>query len=528
MSKRPIYHSDRTYDFQVDGIAYGYLLGRAAAIWDTGIGKSHLAMGITGLAFEDAEIDCALIVCERNKLHEWDEDFTAFTTLTPFIYHGPNRMKKLLAAERPDVIITTYETSRNDSATVETGPSGRGRALRNGPFLEQLFDRCPMVVYDESTKLGNRSSQLYKAHAHLLRQLRKANPDLRVLGLTATPVESNVETAFNQFRLIDPARMPKVGDFEEMMIKGWREIKSPQGRIVARAPIWNRDRLDEFAQICAPMILRKRKTDPDVIDEFPKQVEEARFVDMKPEHKKLYQLVEGLAWDDEGDLQDVPGLGAVLRQVAGHPGALLWGHSRLAQELVAGLGAQYLSSVPSSKSEALLEYLRPLVLGQGAKVMVFTFFGQSVLHALRQDLDQAKIPLVLNHGGMSAREQHEAIQGFRQREDAAVLLSSDAGAKGINVPEASYVIEYESARTHAGRTQRMNRAHRITSKEAGVESVHCMTFVLTGTIERMIVDDMLTRNATQDTLLGDDEAEAFVSAADRRLMFSLARKRSRT
>lgn len=525
---RPVYRSDRTYSFQVDGMAQAYVLGCGAIIWDTGIGKGHLAMGVSGLAFEDADVDCALIICEKNKLFEWEEDFKNFTSLRPYVYHGPRRKKLTDGAVEADVVITTYETCRNDSVIVTKGPSGRGRALEDGPFLEWLLTRRPMVVYDESTKLGNRSSQLYKAHAHLLKQLRKANPQLRVLGLTGTPVESDIETAFNQFRLIDPPRMPSVGDFEKMMIKGWRTIENAQGRVVARVPIWNRERLPDFAAICGPMILRKRKTDPDVVAEFPQQVEEIRNIEMKPEHKKLYRLVEGLGWDDDGDFTDVPGLGVVLRQVAGHPRALLYGHSRLAQELVGGLGAKYLKSVPSSKSEALCEYLRPLVTGQGAKVIVFTFFGQSVLPALDEDLRAIGLPVFVNHGQMTSRQQHDAVQSFRMSPQPAVLLTSDAGARGINVPEASYVVEYESALTHAGRVQRMNRAHRLTSKGAGVECVHCMTFVLTGTAERFIVDNMLARNAVQDTLLGDEEAEGdFLTAADRRVMFSMARQKSK-
>jgi SNF2 family DNA or RNA helicase len=522
--EKPVYRSDRVYEFQVDGIAYGYLLERAAFIWDTGMGKSHAAMGIGGLSFEFEDVDLVLLVAEKNKIHEWAEDFAKYTTLTPYVYHGPTRAKKLDAAGA-DVVITTYETARNDCAVTVTGPSGRGKTLAEGPFLEWLAGRRVMVVYDECTKLGNRSSQLYKNHAYLLKQLRKKNPGLRVYGLTATPVERDIETAFNQFRLIAPKLMPTVGEFEKNAIKAWREIKKGN-RVVARAPIWNRSYIPVFAELCAPMIIRKRKTDADVIAEFPQQVEEVRNVDMRPEEKKLYQLVEGLAWDDEGDLQDVPGLWMILRQIAGHPASLLWGRSELAQELVAGLGAQYLGQVPSAKAEALLEYLKPLVLGQGAKAMVFTYFGQSVLHALRQDLEQAGLPFFLNHGGLSAVEQHKTIQAFRESDEPAVLLTSDAGARGINVPEATYVVEYESGLTHSKRIQRMNRIHRIDSEAA---CVHCMTFVLTGTVERQIVDNMLARNAVQDALLGDDVAdeEAFLTAADRRLMFSISRKRSK-
>ena len=60
----------------------------------------------------------------------------------------------------------------------------------------------------------------------------------------------------------------------------------------------------------------------------------------------------------------------------------------------------------------------------------------------------------------------------------------------------------------------------------------CVTFVLEGTTEVPLLRRALERNEQQDVLLGDDSDEAladgYVTAADRRMMFAVARKRRLT
>jgi superfamily II DNA/RNA helicase len=123
---------------------------------------------------------------------------------------------------------------------------------------------------------------------------------------------------------------------------------------------------------------------------------------------------------------------------------------------------------------------------------------------------------------MTARDQHDERQRFRTCAGGAVLLSSDAGARGVNLPEASCVIEYESAVTSATRQQRFDRAHRIGH---GGAPLSCITFVLAGTAEPRLLRQALNRNEQQDILLGDEADESYVTAGDRRMLYACARRR---
>ena len=527
VARRPenglIYHSPRgLYEFQALGIADGYLRleghgqwDGVLVVWDTGTGKTHFAMSLAALLYEDDEIDAVLLVAEKGKIGEWEEDFAKYTSLEPFLHHGTGRDKRFQKVGLPEVLVTTYETTKADTAKFVKIPGKRGKSLQEGWLLEELVGKRVLVVYDEMTKLKTRNSDNYRAHEHMLKRLARG-AHLRVVGLTATPVEKDYEDAFNLGRLLRPDLMPAVGEFESTYVRA----RHPQ----YGTPYYNEHVMHHFAATMRPLVLRKRKTDPDVIDQFPKQVEESHHLVLSDGIYDLYEALEQLGQEYLAEHEEhMPGLWTVLRQVAGYPEALLHSEGALAKQIVEAFGADYLQGLGSTKSDWLNTYLDPLVKGQGAKAVVFTFFGQSILPLLARDIRKKGIRVYTNHGAMTPAQQTEMRLGFRGHNGPAVFLTSDAGARGLNLPEAHYVVEYESAMTFANRTQRLNRIHRIDSE---APSVTAMTVFATYTVEDMIANKIIARNEQQDILLEDNDAgESFISADDRRTMLGISRDR---
>lgn len=500
-----LYFSPRgLYPFQTDDIAQVYLGIQSGVpewmiVWDTGLGKSHAAMRLATLGVEDGAVDFVLLVCERGKLKEWKQDFEEFTKLDVRIHHGPSRKKRLVRDGLPQVLITTYETGKAD--LVQAEKTGRkGRKLSSGDLLTMIFDHAqhPMIIFDEADRLSNRSAMNYRAYEHVLKTLRKVFK-IPVVMLTGTPIRKHWEDAFNQLRLLRPASMPLVSEFKAYFVRG-RDI---YGR--AR---YHDFRMGEFAELCSSMVLAKSKTDPDVISQFPKITEEALWVDLEGEQRKLYDLVRALS-TTPGEV--VPGQMAALRQICAHPAALLHsateGVSKLARMLVEELGEDYLRSVPSAKTEALGDYLEPVVTGQDAKAVVFTFFGPSVVPHLRA-------ALTARHLTVFTHDENDGIERFKAHPGGCVLLASDAVARGINLPEASYLVEYDMSTTYGLRTQRINRASRIGS---GGPSLTVRSMLVRDSVEVALMGNMLRGNAQSDTLLGHGAPgdEQFITAAMR-------------
>ena len=499
--------------WQADFIARMYLMRNALLAADTGTGKSMMTMGVAGLAAEQGVLDHVLIVCEVNKLREWLEDFEEHTRLPAVVCHGPRARRLKILADPPAVIITTYETARDDAA-VFPPKSGRSRTLKAGPLTKALEGKRVLVAYDEVTKLGRRTSNLYKAHHWMLKRLRAANPLCRALGLTATPMETDLENIFNELRIVAPGAMPTVAEFEERVVVS----RHP----VYRTPHYSPEGKAWFRELCDPWILRKRKTDPDVRDSFPPVTEKFRRIRMRPDQFSAYRALEDLAWTSEGEHRDVPGLALLLRQLAGDPLAVLeaarTGESKLAAMVAEEMGAE-LAKCSSAKAEELAS-IADLVMSSGQKLLVFTFFGQTVLPVLARRLDDRQV--FTYHGGMSPAERESQKHAFKTCSGGAILLASDAAAKGINLPEISYMVEYDIATKHSLREQRKGRGSRLGK----VDPLTVISLVLESSIEGgSHIRRLMERNATQDYMLHDEEDEDHMSAADRRELYARARPR---
>lgn len=525
-SRPRLYESPRgLYNFQAQGVARCYLRPSNLAVWDTGIGKSHLAMGTAALLFEDDLIDLLIIVAERNKLDkdEWPKDLTTYTRIDWKKYHGANREK--WRSGFPPALLSTYETIGLDAAHQVKVKRGRRTVTTwlHGPLTEALLAgrKRVLIVYDEMTKLGNRSN-LHKAHAHLLAALRKAGVEVRVMGLTATPVERSPESHYNLGRLLIPERMPSVAHFDEWYVKSRDQFGNAATFKNLRRDEMLMPGITPLTELMAPVILRKRKTDPDVIDQFPQTVEEPPlYVTLSDRH---YDFLDGVreAFETGDEHKDRP-LFTLMRQLAGHPASIIHSQGRMAQQIVSVVGEASLRAIGSRKLDRLVEKLTPLVHGQGAQVVVFTFFGRSVLPFIQEALEAAGIRVAINHSGLGDKFRADEKARFKTG-GADVFLTSDAGARGINLPEASYCFEFESAVTHSNRTQRLNRIHRIDSRHP---SVTFGTLVAAHTVEDGIMAGVLRRNEWSDQLLEDDDSgENFISAKDRKRVLAIARKRA--
>lgn len=521
------------FDFQADHTAEAYLRSEPGmqsgllAVWDTGIGKTHLAMALAAMLFEDDKIDLVMVIAEKNKITDWRDDFEKHTNLHAHRYHGTGRQKRLLKAGSPHVFVTTYETGRNELVGSEKVKGHRGLHQVDGELTRTLGlrDKRVLWVFDEATKLKGRTSQINRAYTYVLRELRKGSTHQRVLGLTGTPMERDWEDAFNLGRLICPERMPTIASFESAYVRGTDALT---GRY-----IFKQDRMHVFASLFRSLVLRKRKTDADVIEQFPKQVEETAKVSLHPLHADLYATLEGLFDVREGEddprspterVSDERRLWNVLRMTAGHPASHLHASNEVSLTVSTTVGEDVLRSIPSSKTAELISRLKPIVKGQGAQVIVFTFYGNTVLRELMTDLQRAGFSTVSYHGGNTLKRNDDAKAAFK-RGEVEILVTSDAGSRGISLQNAEYVVEYESAVTYANRVQRINRVHRIDSDHPLVTAI---TMVLEGTIEEGIIDKVLQRNEDQDTLLGDtDDGSAFISAQARRELLGIARGRRR-
>ena len=273
---------------------------------------------------------------------------------------------------------------------------------------------------------------------------------------------------------------------------------------------------DRFAHI----ILRKRKSDPDVVGFFPKRRELApTFVDLSKSHQEFYDTVRGIA-NSVSDYEQRQYIN-VLRQIASHPMSLLNSKGEVAQQIVEHVTPAGLEAMGSAKTDRMMDWCREVVRDQGAQAVIFTWFAHTVMPYLQEALEKDGYTVSINHGGLSLPSKSLAQRQFKEGE-TEIFLTSDAGSKGLNLPEATYLLHYERPTLHSMFVQRSDRIHRIDSM---AETVYIYSLVARNTIEEALYDLNLRRNDWSDKLLGDDEVDdiAFMTAEDRKQLLKIGK-----
>jgi hypothetical protein len=517
--------------FQVDLVVQGLSQDSLCIGADCGAGKTVIALMVACMLLDEGQVDHVLLECEKGKLAEWEYDLRTFTRASVGVLSGGPRGRAQIISDPPQIILGVYESVRAEIAHPEkfwTGGRERTR-LVPGPLTQALAGKSVLLIWDEaSAKLGaNRGSAMYKHHELLVKNLRKSGT-VRILPTTATVVDRDPEGWFNLARLLDPEAAGRVEDFEAYHVARDRYGKAIHFKCLV--PEDCPPGVLSLAEKLGHLAVFKSKFDPDIVALFPEVKVTSTYVDLGERHQEFYEVIAQTDDDHKGDWQWNRQLFGVLRQVAGHPLSLVRSVEmaraekrdmpQVASVIVREVGEQGLEALGSAKLDVLVDKLKTEV--GGSQALVFTFYGQSMLPLIEERLIKEGFEVVVNHGALSYVQRRRAMADFR--DGAQIFLSSDAGCRGINLPEALWVINYEMPLTHSKWWQRANRANRLDSKWP---VTNILDLVARNTIEDGIVGLGLKRHAWSDELIDDSEdGSNYLSADIRKRLMKISRKNS--
>ena len=517
-----LFHSDRKlFPFQEEHVNLAHGQDSVLMNWDCGVGKSVGALALAARKLEEGSVDHVLLVCEKNKTisEEWPAEIERYTDIEWVSYAGTPAKRKKIRESMPPMLLASFDIVKNDCAITRKNDRGNKMHPTVGPLTEALAGKRVFVIYDETSRLANRNSDTHRHHSLLLDVLRETEGTC-VLALTATPMEKDPVSFYNLTRIMSPRHTCTVREFDETYVSAYDTFGTPiRFRNLSQddakpgvVPL--KDRM-------GALVLRKRKSDPDVVEYFPLRREmPPTMIRMGDLQSQFYSTVAGIA-------QGLPDWEArpyttVLRQIAGHPEALLLSEGEIAKNIVDIVSPAGILGIGSAKTERMLNWVQEVVRDQGAQAVIFTFFGQSILPLIQRDLENAGYSVSINHGALGDTVKNQMQRDFKDGK-TEIFLTSDAGSKGLNLPEATYLLHYERPMTHSNFIQRSDRIHRINST---ADSVYIYSFVTLDTIEEGFMNLNLRRNDWSDTLLGDDTVsnEEFLSADDRRALLKVGRR----
>jgi len=437
---------------------------------DMGLGKTVQALAFLLQERAAGRADApSLIVCPTSVVRNWHDEAARFAPdLRVLVHHGAGRARgKGLRAEvaDTDLVVTSYPLLRSDAAAL------------------QAIDWYA-VVLDEAQQIKNPDT----AQARAARQLRGS---VR-LALTGTPIENRLDELWSIVEFLNPGYLGTRSAFRARLALPIEREGDPHKAATLR-------------RLVRPLVLRRLKSDRDVIRDLPEKVVQPAWVHLSEEQASLYQSVvdESLRAVDEAEGITRKGLVLKmltrLKQVCNHPAHALG--ERPPSARTADTAALATSERRSPKLARLVALLDE-ALAAGDAALVFTQYrkmGDLLAAHLAARLG-VEVPFL--HGGVKAERRAELVRTFQADGGPPVfLLSLKAGGTGLNLTRASHVFHYDRWWNPAVEDQATDRAYRIGQRK-GVQ-VH--TFVTIGTLEERIAEMIEDKRALAGEVIAAGE-----------------------
>jgi SNF2 family DNA or RNA helicase len=412
---------------------------------DMGLGKTpQLIAFLLHLKEQDLLAKPTLVICPTSVLSNWEREVKKFApNLSTLVHHGDKRSKgKTFTQEikNKNLVITSYSLIFRDAKTFEE-IDWQG------------------VVLDEAQNIKN--SQAKQSQA-----VRKLKAGFRI-ALTGTPVENRLAELWSILDFLNPGFLGTQQFFQRRFAIPIEKYGDKQSLKIMRS-------------LVQPFILRRLKTDKEIIQDLPEKQEMNVFCGLSAEQATLYQTTVDNSLAEIEEATGIQRRGLILtlllklKQICNHPAHFL-------KEKMLNLGER------SGKLLRLEEMLEELV-EEGDRALIFTQFSE--WGKLLQPYLEKKLggEVLFLYGGTRSQQRQEIIDRFQNDPNGPriFILSLKAGGTGLNLTRANHVFHVDRWWNPAVENQATDRAFRIGQKQ----NVQVHKFVCTGTLEERI-NDML-------------------------------------
>ena len=400
----------------------------------------------------------SLLICPTSVVGNWQREAARFAPeLRVLVHHGLERESGagfVARAQEHDLVISTYSLLYRDEDEL-AGVEWDG------------------VILDEAQNIKNPASRQAQAARRLRGRYRVA--------LTGTPVENRLSELWSIMEFLNPGYLGSQAGFRRRFALPIERYQDPAA-------------MQRLKSLVRPFILRRVKSDPQVIQDLPEKLEMPVYCKLTAEQATLYQAVVAEALEEIAESEGVQRRGQVLamllklKQICNHPAQFLGDRSSLAGR--------------SGKLARLTEMLEEAIAA-GDRALVFTQFAE-MGELLRQHL-QAELhrEVLFLHGGVTQPQRERMIERFQSDPQGPPIfvLSLKAGGTGLNLMRANHVFHYDRWWNPAVENQATDRAYRIGQ----TRNVQVHKFLCLGTLEERIEELIESKKALAENVVETGE-----------------------
>ena len=433
---------------------------------DMGLGKTiEFIAFLLHLKEQNSLENPVLLVCPTSVLGNWEREVKKFSpTLKVMVHHGDKRAKGKNFAkiiQDKNLVITSYPLTFRDQKELQ-GVTWQG------------------LVLDEAQNIKNPDAKQSKT-------IKNINASFKI-ALTGTPVENRLSELWSIMDFLNPGYLGQRLFFQ-------RRFAIPIEKY------GDTDSLKILRSLVQPFILRRLKTDKDIIQDLPEKQENIVFCPLTTEQATLYQKIVDDSLAKIDDAEGIQRRGMILallvklKQLCNHP-VLIEAKVKNSKK------SDIIKTQYSGKLQRLTEMLDE-VLAEGDRALIFTQFAEwgKVLQPYLEDYFNREILFL--YGSTSKNKREEMIDRFQNDPQAPpiMILSLKAGGVGLNLTRANHVFHFDRWWNPAVENQATDRVFRIGQ----TRNVQVHKFVCTGTLEEKIHDLIESKKALAEQVVSAGE-----------------------
>ncbi len=460
------------YPYQREGALFAARAGRSLIADDMGLGKTIQAIAACEILARTAGVERVLIVCPTSLKYQWQQEIEKFCGRSALVVEGLLSRRADCYAAESFYKITNYEVVHRDLEAIH----------RWGPEI---------VILDEAQRIKNWKTR----RAQTIKRLHSKY----AIVLTGTPLENRLEELHSIVEFVDRFRLGPVFRF-----LAEHQHTDECGKVIGYR------NLDKIGQTLRPILIRRTKKE--VLKQLPERLDKNYFVPMTSEqmahHRENAEIVARIVakWQRLGFLSEADQRRLMI--------AL--------QNMRMSCNSTYLLDHKTDfgyKADELLSVLQECFERPGDKAVVFSQWlrmHELIVHRL----GAARLGHVLFHGGVASNERKNLIAQFKQDPDCRLFLSTDAGGVGLNLQNASTVVNMDLPWNPAVLDQRIGRVHRLGQHRP----VRVVNFVAQGTIEQGMLSVLSFKQSmfagvldggANEVFLGGSRLKRFMDSVDK-------------
>lgn len=510
--------------YQVEAVAKMIDKKKLLVAYEMGLGKTPMTIAALEELKNNKVIEKPILIIALSSLkYQWETEIHKFSNAYTQVIDGSKSQRELQWMKGYD-----WERELDD---INSYVICNYEAVVNDWDIICDFD-WGAVVCDEATAIKGFKSQRSK-------HVKKLSKDVKVrYALTGTPIENGrPEELYSIMQFVDPNVLGRFDLFDQTFI-----VRNHFGGVqrYRNLPIFH----EKMKQVS----VRKTQKDSDVAPYLPETIHlEPILISLDKYSKEIYKKISLDLMQELLEAQELMGSSFSLEAHYGHgyqpgsPSDKLRGSimskitslrmlcdspqllidssnkfhngwqdingekvnlegSRGGSVYVAQLESTGLFSKAkkSQKLETVIDFVvEHLEANEDHKVVIFTCY-LGMLSLLQEALNKKKIVSTLYSGLLNAKEKEDSKVLFQTSKDVRVLISSDAGGYGVDLPQANMLVNFDLPWSSGTAVQRNSRIRRASSTWSHVV---IQDFLVLDSIEERQHQMLMQKNAVADAVM---------------------------